>query len=308
MSETHPLITVCVCTYKRPVLLNELLISLTTQTLTDFDIVVVDNDARGSATATVENFRRNHAHIPTNYAIESRQGISYARNRTVAMATGEFIAFIDDDEVADSNWLQDHHDCLISTNADATLGPVLPVFPLGSKQWAVMSRLFDRPRYQNASKVRSGDGRTGNALVKSKLCKLRKPTCFKEDLAKSGGEDHDFFKWMESKGGVFFWTDSAIVRETVPLDRQKIYLVLERRFRSSTTYWRGENTNRSSFASINEAALGIAGGLIFALIGVAALPTGLVRALPFWVKAANGFGRAAALSAIQLVGYGGKDE
>ena len=47
-----PLVSVCVCTYKRPMLLAKLLDSLASQAIEDnftYEVVVVDNDKTGAA-------------------------------------------------------------------------------------------------------------------------------------------------------------------------------------------------------------------------------------------------------------------
>src|SRR5262245_3279025 len=97
-------ISICLCTFKRPVLLAELLRTLLRQEtdgLFTFSIVVVDNDREGSARQTVDQFRLEHPDIIA-YFIEPEQNIAAARNRTVAVASGELVCFIDDDEVATS--------------------------------------------------------------------------------------------------------------------------------------------------------------------------------------------------------------
>ena len=92
-------LSVCICTYKRPQLLKRLLETLEKQE-TDgftFSVVVADNDEGRSAEPVVLEFSAQSA-IPVTYCMESEQNISLARNRAIANASGDFIAFIDDDE------------------------------------------------------------------------------------------------------------------------------------------------------------------------------------------------------------------
>lgn len=307
LAEILPLVSVCICTYKRNELLFALLNSLAEQNHSDFsfEIIVVDNDKNASAKSAVSEFLSLNSTLIVRYAIEPQQGISFARNRTVAMAEGEYLAFIDDDEIASSNWLFDLLTCLSATNADAAFGPVLPIFPLGSEDWVIKSGLFERPRPPHCSSVKSGGTRTSNAIVKARWCKERTPHCFKESLAWSGGEDHDFFKWMESNGANLVWSDTATVSEIVPLERQRIGFILERRFRASVTYWRGVNATRPMQLAVRDAAIGLVGGAVCLIGGGLLLPIGLARAIRYWCKAMNGFGRVVALTDIRLVGYGG---
>lgn len=308
-SVSPPLISVCVCTYHRPHLLEKLLVSLATQGTDDqfeIEIVVVDNDRSGSAREVATLTQERFPQLRLTYAIEPAQGISHARNRTVALAAGEYLAFIDDDEYAEPDWLLALFETLRQHAADGAFGPVLPLFPRDSPTWARKSGQFNRVRYATGTRITSGDGKTGNALIDTRWARRRKPEPFDPSLARSGGEDHDFFVWMEASGARLFWCDTALVYEEVPPARLTITSVLERRFRASVTYWRSTNEHRPTWEIGLSALQGALGGTLFFLMGFAALPLGLHLTLRMWVKGINGYGRMAALSRIHLVGYGEK--
>jgi succinoglycan biosynthesis protein ExoM len=104
---TRDHITICVCTFRRPAQLGRLLMRLQDQDAGDrffYDIVVVDNDQDRSAQRVVEDLCRT-ALVPPAYDCEPEQNIALARNRAMAHAAGTFIAFIDDDEVPEQDWL-----------------------------------------------------------------------------------------------------------------------------------------------------------------------------------------------------------
>ena len=95
------LYSVCIATYRRPDGLARLLQSIEDQVIVDdceVEIVVVDNDP-GSAEDVVSQFAAN-SRFPVRYLTQSEPNISITRNVAVASALGEFIWFIDDDEVA----------------------------------------------------------------------------------------------------------------------------------------------------------------------------------------------------------------
>src|SRR5271157_4036017 len=100
-------ICVCICTYKRPQLLKRLLDELSTQetnSLFTYSIVVTDNDHLRSAELVVSDFAARSA-IPVKYCLEPRQNIALARNKAIENASGEFVAFVDDDEFPAKRWL-----------------------------------------------------------------------------------------------------------------------------------------------------------------------------------------------------------
>ena len=100
-------ICVCICTYKRLKYLIRLLRGLEkqkTEDLFDYSIVVVDNDRAESAKQTVETYTEQ-SKISINYFVQSKQNIALARNKAVENSSGDFLAFIDDDEFPGANWV-----------------------------------------------------------------------------------------------------------------------------------------------------------------------------------------------------------
>ena len=300
-----PLISVCVSTYQRADLLSTLLDGLARQTLAPdkFEVVVVDNDGSASACDTVQQAVRRHPTLSLRYEVESAAGIAPARNRTVALAVGELLAFIDDDERPLATWLADMLMAMKRFDSDAVFGPVLPHFPPSSRAWVIKSRFFERPRFPTGTVLAFNDCRTGNALVKASWLRARHPKAFDTLFARSGGEDLDFFQWLASQGGRLVWCDSAEVHEVVPATRQNLRYMLTRSFRASMTYWKSAYSTRSTTRSLGEAALGFGIGLFFALLGLGLLPMGMHQAVRRWVISAKGLGRIAALSNGSMVGY-----
>ena len=212
-------VAVCVCTFKRPALLQRLLAELEKQQTGgafSFSVVVVDNDSQGSAEAAVSGFAA-HSSFEVSYCCEPEQNIAKARNRALANARGDFIAFIDDDEYPASNWISSLLKTCDATGADGVLGPVLPYFEGPAPRWALHSGVFDRPRHTTGYRIQLSDARTGNVLLRSELTEsIAEP--FQVRYA-TGGEDVDFFRRMMEQGRTFVWCDEAPVYELVPSSR-----------------------------------------------------------------------------------------
>src|SRR6267378_3005168 len=123
-------ISVCICTYRRPELLRRLLCKLEEQEvegLFEYSVVIADNDKSESARETVKSFARQ-SRIRVEYHVEPEQNIALARNMAVRHASGDFVAFIDDDESPIDEWLLRMHGALLRYGADGVLGPVKPLF------------------------------------------------------------------------------------------------------------------------------------------------------------------------------------
>jgi len=98
-----PGITVVVCTRNRTPGLRECLLALNRIDYRPLDILVVDNAPDGTHTADlVEVMAREDSRI--RYVREPRPGLSVARNRGLAAARHDIVAFTDDDALADPGW------------------------------------------------------------------------------------------------------------------------------------------------------------------------------------------------------------
>ena len=242
--------------------------------------------------------------LAVRYEIEPTPGISFARNKSVALANGALLAFIDDDEWAVSNWLSDLVESMTTLGAAAVLGPVIPQYPAGTSEWIVKSRFFERPRFTTGTPIGNKVCRTSNALVNAHRVKSRQPLPFEESRALSGGEDTDFFKWLENQGARIIWCDTALVNEAVPLSRQTLGFIFERCFRTSTQFWRDEYAGKPNAWVLRKALTGLFGGMGLVLLGGLLLPFGFAQSVRTWTKGMKGFGRVAALTNIVLIGYG----
>lgn len=212
-------VTVCICTFKRPRYLRRALEELKRQE-TDgrftYSIVVVDNDRTESARMVATEAAADSP-VSIVYCVEPEQNIALARNRAMANVSGEFIAFIDDDEFPGQDWLRTLLAALERYGADGVLGPVRPYFEQEPPAWLVRSRLCERPEHETGLVLDWRYTRTGNVLFRRAILDgVAEP--FRKVLG-NGGEDGDFFKRMIAQGRVFVWCNEAPVQEIVPPER-----------------------------------------------------------------------------------------
>jgi succinoglycan biosynthesis protein ExoM len=210
-----PHISVCICTYKRPQLLRMLLEKLAEQEtagLFSYSAVVVDNDQQQSAAAVVQEFSIASP-MAAMYCLEAQQGISLARNKAIASADGDYVAFIDDDEFPSPTWLLTLFRTLQERKVDGVLGPVYPHFGEAAPKWVQKGGFYDRPSYPTGSVIDGQKGRTGNVLLTRKLFESGEPP-FRPEFRT--GEDQDFFTRMIANGHTFIWCHEAVAFETVP--------------------------------------------------------------------------------------------
>ena len=93
-----PYVTVVVCTRNRPLQLEHCLDSLKLQSHPRFDILVVDS-------ASMPPVRELCRRYGVRYVYEPVAGTNRARNIGAQLARGDVIAYIDDDAIAEADWL-----------------------------------------------------------------------------------------------------------------------------------------------------------------------------------------------------------
>lgn len=230
-------ITVCVCTFRRPEMLRALLAALAAQRTEGrfgVSVTVVDNDAGESARATVESFSSSSA-LVVRYFVEREQSIAGARNQVVRQSQGDFLAFIDDDELPGHDWLLRMHSALVEFQCDGVLAPVLPRYDFEPPAWVVRGNFHDRPAMPTGAQLPWTLTRTGNALLRRSLFRPSEEP-FRREFA-SGGEDRDFFRRMIERGHVFRWLADAPVYETVPRERcTRSFMIRRALLRGKTPY------------------------------------------------------------------------
>jgi len=97
-----PLVTVAVCTRDRPDDMKLCLEAISQLDYPNLEILVVDNAPKTEGTkALIDRY-----YPQVRYVREPRPGLDWARNRAILEATGEIIAYTDDDVVVDSGWVK----------------------------------------------------------------------------------------------------------------------------------------------------------------------------------------------------------
>lgn len=96
-------VTVAVCTRSRPELLRRCLDSLDRLRTPPMEILVVDSSPEPQTRALVEE--RSASDPRLRYVREPHAGISFSRNRALRQASGDIVAFADDDTSVDEWWL-----------------------------------------------------------------------------------------------------------------------------------------------------------------------------------------------------------
>ena len=140
-----PAVSVIVPAHNVVAYIAEALESLESQTFTDFEVVVVDD---GSTDGTREIIEAFCAARPRFHAIaQDRLGVSAARNAGLDVARGEYIAFLDGDDVYLPDTLRLLHGRATATQADLVIGDYVIFDDVHSWHVPDMQTLLEQPSY-----------------------------------------------------------------------------------------------------------------------------------------------------------------
>jgi succinoglycan biosynthesis protein ExoM len=236
-------ICVCICTFKRPARVGALVRTLGEQiTEGEFtmSVVVCDNDSARSAEMPVREAAATLS-FPVSYCAEPEQNIAKARNRAVRHSAGDFIAFIDDDEIPPRDWLLTSLRACLAHHADGVLAPVRPLFEHTPPAWLLKGGFCERPEHATGYELSWRETRTGNVLLRRSLVEGSVEPF--DTAYGNGGEDTAFFKRLMANGARFVWCNEAAVHEVVPPDR------CERRYFLKRAVLRGQNEKQLTTAA-----------------------------------------------------------
>jgi succinoglycan biosynthesis protein ExoM len=214
-----------VASYRRRRLLEALLKTLQAQAwpgLGAVEIVVVDN----SPDHDLADFTPPAGPFPIEIVSEPEPGISAARNKALDLArarNAEFLAYIDDDELAEPDWLASLFAKQRETDADVVVGMVRGEPGPGAPAWMAAAAVFDTAPPDHDRHV--GAGFSCNILFRLAAADgLR----FSPDFGLTGGEDTLFFAQMHKNGATFTHALDAVVREPTAPERAKLSWLLRR--------------------------------------------------------------------------------
>ncbi len=218
-------ITTALCSRNRSTQLRSALDEMTNLLIpagVDWELLVVNNGSSDGTEAVIYGFS---SRLPIRRIFEARPGLSYARNRAIREATGEYIIWTDDDVAVSREWLTAYHQAFRQW-PDAAIfgGPVRPVFlgrpptwllrvrdrvgpvfaarPLGPEPTPIVER--DVPFGANMA-VRRREQRT--CLYDTRLVVSEETTCLRTILR---------------DGSHGWWVPGAAVDHIIPESRQTV--------------------------------------------------------------------------------------
>lgn len=231
-------LSVIIATYNRGEKLARTLRSLAAQTLPagKWEAVVVNNNSTDDTAEVFARFIASEgAGLDIRMVTETRQGLSWARNRGLAEARGEIIVMIDDDEEVPPGFLAAYLDFFAShPRAVAAGGPMIACYEEVRPRWmSHYTEALAASTIDLGGRVRrfprGGYPIGGNMAFRREV--FERVGTFDTALGRTGagllgGEEKELFGRVAAFGGEVWWVPGARVLHLIPAAR-----VTDARFR-----------------------------------------------------------------------------
>jgi glucosyl-dolichyl phosphate glucuronosyltransferase len=228
------LLSIIVCTYNRAESLKDTLTSLGRQQMPagmDLEIIAVDNNSKDHTPDVVKKAAGTSA-WPLRYVFEGEQGLSHARNRGLSKAEGEWIAFTDDDVVADEHWAAALHAALVRESASCAGGRILPQWETPPPAWLQRNLLGNLALVDHGDEPLAMEEKfIGTFLYGASMAYTREVFTrfggFNTELGRKGnvllcGEETDLMKRIFEGGGRIVYVPEAVVHHKIPKERMQL--------------------------------------------------------------------------------------
>lgn len=110
VEQFSPLVSIIIPTFNREKLIKETLESVLLQSYSKWECIIVDDGSTDNTVSVIKEFIKNDGRFIL-YTLEHR-GVSYARNHALSKISGEFIQFLDSDDLLHENKIKDSLDVL----------------------------------------------------------------------------------------------------------------------------------------------------------------------------------------------------
>lgn len=227
------MISTVIVTYNRFLSCKRTVNSLLSQSLLPSEIVIIDD-------ASSKPFEFNHPLVRV-IRNNSEMGLSVSRNIGVKVSKGDIITFIDDDAIADRDWIKNIKRAFLEFNADIVGGPVFPLFLSKPPKW------FNVKQFGVCIGVNQKDDIIGcNFAVKRSV--FERIGYFSESLGRKygvllSGEETEFLqRARRAKLKVLFIPDAKVYHIVYP-HRLTLYYLMRR------IWWQGITDYYSLFSS-----------------------------------------------------------
>jgi glycosyltransferase involved in cell wall biosynthesis len=220
-------ISLIICSYNREKVIGKTLQHLFEQADKDFELLLVNNNSTDNTENICTDFMNAHPQLTVRYFVEKNQGLSYARNRGIEEARGDYLIFLDDDAFTFPDYIQNFKIFLEKyPDFQAGGGKILPFWESERPQWMSRYLLSIVSTIDLGNEVKRFGGRSypigANMMIRKDL--FERFGSFNVNLGRKGknlegAEEKDLFLRIKKAGIPVYYIPDAVVEHWAPDSR-----------------------------------------------------------------------------------------
>jgi len=223
-------LSIIICTYNRDQFIYQTLehIAKNNYDSAQYEIVLINNNSTDNTESECQKFTHDFPQIPMNYFVETKQGLSYARNRGIEEAKGDILVFLDDDSFVRNDYLHNLSEYVTKyPDMMAFGGKIEPLFETGiAPDWLCSWTYSWVSAINKGDKVCLFNGKSypiGANMGFRKEC-LQQCGVFNTQLGRTGknmlaGEEKDLFNAIKELGLKIYYFPELFVQHVIPEKR-----------------------------------------------------------------------------------------
>jgi glycosyltransferase involved in cell wall biosynthesis len=189
-----------------------------------WELVLVDNNSKDETKIIAQKFKEESG-LNVKYVFETKQGLSYARNRGINHSNGDIIAFTDDDAMVDRYWLLNIERAFEEHNVSCVGGKILPIWEIPKPQWLKQDLHYILALLDRGDKsfyLKSPIVWGANFSVKADI--FDKYGGFDTNLGRIparlfSGEETEFLRRILNRGEKILYYPNAVIYHCIPKER-----------------------------------------------------------------------------------------
>ena len=205
MSKRKIKFSVIIPVYNASEFLKETLDSVRNQTYTNHEVLVTDDGSNDNTVKVLENYKKANPEFPLDFVTQENMGVSAARNNAILRATGDYVAFLDQDDWWFPEKLEKIARILnINTGIDVLYHRAISI------GWKKRETIFKSGQLESpplADLLFNGN-RIGISTAVVRLDKLKEVGGFNQDLHYI--EDYDLWLKLANKNASFYYMPDVL--------------------------------------------------------------------------------------------------
>lgn len=143
------MISIIVPIYNKQEYLEVCITSILKQSYTDYELLLIDDGSTDNSASICDSYANKDPRVKVYHLKQS--GVSNARNFGISKASGEYICFVDGDDILTGDAINNLYRGIVSSNADLAIGEIAYVYPHTTIRNRLENKVYSLDNKDNAA-------------------------------------------------------------------------------------------------------------------------------------------------------------